>query len=220
MTGLIGKWHLGSEKPGQSPNDRGFDYFFGFDRAHTEKYESKILSATERKPPPSAGWLIRFLTKPSRFSTARTWNRNLSSSTSPTMNRTARRLNRRRLTLTISKAARHWWVGYPLRQHLRYGPRCRPDPRRTQTHRAIGEHADTLRLGQRSGARAVSQRIQREARKLFRARPRQRAVARLQMGALGRRGARAVYRLFARRRGQDQRGEPKGVIARIETKWS
>jgi uncharacterized sulfatase len=42
MTGMVGKWHLGIDA-GQHPNDRGFDYFFGFNRAHTEKYGSKIL---------------------------------------------------------------------------------------------------------------------------------------------------------------------------------
>jgi uncharacterized sulfatase len=54
-TGMIGKWHLGS-KTGQSPNDRGFNYFFGFDRAHTEKYDSKILQRNGEKTP-AVGWL-------------------------------------------------------------------------------------------------------------------------------------------------------------------
>jgi len=56
LTGLVGKWHLGSEKPGQHPNDRGFDYFFGFDRAHTEKYNSKNLQRNGEKVQ-SVGWL-------------------------------------------------------------------------------------------------------------------------------------------------------------------
>lgn len=56
MTGLTGKWHLGIEKPGMHPNDRGFDYFFGFDRAHTEKYDSKILRRNREKAP-AVGWL-------------------------------------------------------------------------------------------------------------------------------------------------------------------
>ncbi len=56
MTGLVGKWHLGSQKPGQNPNDRGFDYFFGFDRADTEKYNSKILYRNREKTP-AVGWL-------------------------------------------------------------------------------------------------------------------------------------------------------------------
>lgn len=56
MTGLCGKWHLGMNKPGQHPNDRGFDYFFGFDRAHTEKYNSKILYRN-RENTPAVGWL-------------------------------------------------------------------------------------------------------------------------------------------------------------------
>jgi uncharacterized sulfatase len=55
-TGMVGKWHLGSEKPGQHPNDRGFDYFFGFDRAQTEKYNSKILYRNREKAP-AVGWL-------------------------------------------------------------------------------------------------------------------------------------------------------------------
>jgi uncharacterized sulfatase len=55
MTGLCGKWHLGS-KPGQHPNDRGFEYFFGFDRAHTEKYDSKLLQRNGQSVP-AKGWL-------------------------------------------------------------------------------------------------------------------------------------------------------------------
>ncbi len=55
LTGLCGKWHLGS-KPGQHPNDRGFDYFFGFDRAHTEKYDSKLLQRNGQSVPAN-GWL-------------------------------------------------------------------------------------------------------------------------------------------------------------------
>ena len=55
-TGLVGKWHLGSHKPGQHPNDRGFDYYFGFDRAHTEKYDSKILQRN-RDGAEAVGWL-------------------------------------------------------------------------------------------------------------------------------------------------------------------
>ena len=56
LTGLVGKWHLGMKKPGQHPNDRGFEYFFGFDRAHTEKYNSKILYRN-RENVPAVGWL-------------------------------------------------------------------------------------------------------------------------------------------------------------------
>ena len=55
MTAICGKWHLGS-MPGQSPNERGFEYSFGFDRAHTEKYNSKILKRNGEAAPAS-GWL-------------------------------------------------------------------------------------------------------------------------------------------------------------------
>ena len=61
MTGVCGKWHLGS-KPGQHPNDRGFEYFFGFDRAHTEKYDSKILQCNG-KSVPAKGWLADQITE-------------------------------------------------------------------------------------------------------------------------------------------------------------
>ena len=56
MTGLIGKWHLGSKRPGQHPNDRGFDYFFGYDTAATQKYNSKALYRNREKTP-AVGWL-------------------------------------------------------------------------------------------------------------------------------------------------------------------
>ena len=56
MTGLAGKWHLGSKQPGQHPNDRGFDYFFGFDIAVTQKYGSKRLFRNREKTP-AVGWL-------------------------------------------------------------------------------------------------------------------------------------------------------------------
>ena len=60
MTGLSGKWHLG-KKPGQLPHERGFDYFFGFDRAHVEKYGSKRL-LKNGKPVPAEGWLADQIT--------------------------------------------------------------------------------------------------------------------------------------------------------------
>ena len=47
-TGLIGKWHLGTAK-GQHPNDRGLNYYFGFDRTHTEKYNSTHLYRNKEK---------------------------------------------------------------------------------------------------------------------------------------------------------------------------
>lgn len=56
MTGLVGKWHLGSKRPGQHPNDRGFDYFFGFDIAATQKYHSKWLHRNREKTS-AVGWL-------------------------------------------------------------------------------------------------------------------------------------------------------------------
>lgn len=62
-TGLVGKWHLGDEK-GQHPNDKGFEYFFGFDRAHTEKYDSKILFRN-RESVPAVGWLADQITQES-----------------------------------------------------------------------------------------------------------------------------------------------------------
>jgi uncharacterized sulfatase len=55
FTGLSGKWHLGKEK-GQLPHERGFDFFFGFDRAHVEKYGSERL-LKNGKPTPAKGWL-------------------------------------------------------------------------------------------------------------------------------------------------------------------
>ncbi len=55
LTGLVGKWHLGVNE-GQHPNERGFDYYFGFNRAHTEKYGSKILYRNTENVP-ADGWL-------------------------------------------------------------------------------------------------------------------------------------------------------------------
>ena len=60
LTGLSGKWHLGHE-PGQWPQERGFDWFFGFDRAHTEKYGSKILQRNGQSVPAN-GWLADQIT--------------------------------------------------------------------------------------------------------------------------------------------------------------
>ena len=55
LTGLSGKWHLGQEE-GQLPNVRGFDFFFGFDRAHVMKYDSPRL-LKNGKSTPAKGWL-------------------------------------------------------------------------------------------------------------------------------------------------------------------
>ena len=56
MTGIVGKWHLGSRQAGQHPNDRGFDYYFGFDIAVTQKYNSKRLYRN-RETTQAVGWL-------------------------------------------------------------------------------------------------------------------------------------------------------------------
>lgn len=48
QTAIIGKWHLGSAI-GQHPNDKGFDYYFGFDAAQTDKYNSKDLFKNKEK---------------------------------------------------------------------------------------------------------------------------------------------------------------------------
>ena len=60
LTGISGKWHLG-KKPGQLPHERGFDFFFGFDRAHVEKYGSERL-LKNGKPTPAKGWLADQIT--------------------------------------------------------------------------------------------------------------------------------------------------------------
>lgn len=49
-TAMIGKWHLGT-KLNQHPNDKGFDYYFGFNSAQTEKYGSTILYRNRTKTP-------------------------------------------------------------------------------------------------------------------------------------------------------------------------
>ena len=60
LTGISGKWHLG-ETQGYLPHERGFDFFFGFCRAHTEKYNSKILQKNGQ-PVPADGWLADQIT--------------------------------------------------------------------------------------------------------------------------------------------------------------
>ena len=42
-TAAIGKWHLGTEQPGQHPLERGFDEYFGFDSSQTDYFKSPIL---------------------------------------------------------------------------------------------------------------------------------------------------------------------------------
>lgn len=60
LTGMSGKWHLGHGKD-QLPNQRGFDFFFGFDRAHVKKYGSERLLKNGR-PVPAKGWLADQIT--------------------------------------------------------------------------------------------------------------------------------------------------------------
>lgn len=66
-TAAIGKWHLtkgndkGTDELPQHPLDRGFDYFFGFDRSGTPYYGSKILEEN-RKPVKAKGYLTDQLT--------------------------------------------------------------------------------------------------------------------------------------------------------------
>lgn len=60
LTGLSGKWHLGHAK-GQLPHERGFDFSFGFDRAHIKKYDSERLLKNGRSVP-AKGWLADQIT--------------------------------------------------------------------------------------------------------------------------------------------------------------
>lgn len=60
LAGLSGKWHLGQGK-GQLPHERGFDFFFGFDRAHIKKYGSERL-LKNGKSVPANGWLADQIT--------------------------------------------------------------------------------------------------------------------------------------------------------------
>jgi len=59
-TGIFGKWHLG-RKAGQHPNDKGFDTYFGYDRAHTDKYDSPHLYRNKTKAK-AEGWLCDQMT--------------------------------------------------------------------------------------------------------------------------------------------------------------
>ena len=59
-TGIFGKWHLGKEE-GQHPNDKGFDTYFGYDRAHTDKYNSPHLYRNRTKAK-AEGWLCDQMT--------------------------------------------------------------------------------------------------------------------------------------------------------------
>ncbi|MCL2913702.1 sulfatase-like hydrolase/transferase [Shewanella corallii] len=66
-TGAIGKWHLSKgegkakKQLAQHPLDRGFDYFFGFDRSGTPYYGSEILEQN-RTPAKAQGYLTDQLT--------------------------------------------------------------------------------------------------------------------------------------------------------------
>lgn len=48
-TGLIGKWHLGAIGEGYHPNNRGFDYFFGFKGGWTDYYNYNNLQRNGKK---------------------------------------------------------------------------------------------------------------------------------------------------------------------------
>jgi len=56
-TAMIGKWHVarydknrrGFAYDGQHPNDRGFDYYFGFNHSETPYYNSEILYRNKEK---------------------------------------------------------------------------------------------------------------------------------------------------------------------------
>ncbi len=60
-TGIVGKWHLGSGE-GQHPLDRGFDMFFGFDAAATDKWASGELYRDRERAAP-VGFLTEQITK-------------------------------------------------------------------------------------------------------------------------------------------------------------
>ncbi len=48
-TAMIGKWHLGTRKPGQHPLEKGFDEYYGFDSAQTDYFNSPILFHNREK---------------------------------------------------------------------------------------------------------------------------------------------------------------------------
>jgi uncharacterized sulfatase len=66
QTAMIGKWHLGSEE-GKHPNDKGFDYYFGFNNAQTEKYNSKILYRNKTKAKAEGFLADQFTSEATRF---------------------------------------------------------------------------------------------------------------------------------------------------------
>ena len=66
QTAMIGKWHLGSED-GKHPNDKGYDYYFGFNNAQTEKYNSKILYRNKTKAKAEGFLADQFTDEATRF---------------------------------------------------------------------------------------------------------------------------------------------------------
>ena len=72
-TAMFGKWHIGrydQEKSGfaydgQHPNDRGFDYYFGFNKSGTQYYESEILFRNKTRAK-AEGYLTDQLTNEAR----------------------------------------------------------------------------------------------------------------------------------------------------------
>lgn len=66
QTAMIGKWHLGSED-GKHPNDKGFDYYFGFNSSQTEKYNSKILYRNKSKANAEGFLADQFTSEATRF---------------------------------------------------------------------------------------------------------------------------------------------------------
>ncbi len=64
INGVFGKWHNGNPtgefltaSPGQHPLDRGFDYFYGFNKSNTLYYNSNIIFRNREHLAPSPEWL-------------------------------------------------------------------------------------------------------------------------------------------------------------------
>lgn len=66
-TGIVGKWHLGSNKnkgglkPEQHPHAKGFDEYMGFDHSGTRYFNSKILEKN-KEPIKKKGFLTKVFT--------------------------------------------------------------------------------------------------------------------------------------------------------------